>query len=711
MRKALFGLPFLLAFSILSHAQTPTPTPAEDDNVVKISTSLIQLDATFVDSKGNAVRDIRRDEVEVYENGRKQAVSGFSFVNVPLGRAVQTAAVDKNAPPVPQAQLRPENIHRTIALVVDDLSLSFTSVYETRRSLKKFVDEQMQIGDLVAIVRTGAGVGALQQFTSDKRLLYAAIERVRWNPLGTGGIGAFAPISAGAAAGDDDTADSDETEIASGSGESLDDYRSRVFATGTLGALRFIVQGMGQLPGRKSVILFSDGFRLFEKTPTGAPATGMVMDFVRQLIDQANRSSVVFYTVDGRGLQVPGFTAEDNPERTDPASMEAALAGRRDQLFETQEGLTFLAEETGGFAVRNQNDLSGGVRKILNDQSYYLIAYEPDDETFDSAKRRFNKIEIKVLRKGVTARYRSGFFNVADKPADAVVKTLSPVAQLQSALVSPFAVNGIDLKFTALFANNAQTGSFVRSLLHVDGTDLKFVDEKDGLQKISFDVLVVSFGDSGQPVDSLAKTYTMTVKPAAAKKIKDHGFNYYLTFPVKKPGAYQLRVALRDPVSGAVGSASQFIEVPNIKKSKVALSSIIIENLTPAEWKDLSSAAAGNFRVDSLTDTAVRRIKQNSVLLYAYQIYNARTDASRLNDMKVKVRVFRDGKLILDGAETALDTAGQTDLSHIDSGGSLAIGRAMQPGDYILQVVVMDKSSEKKPVAASQYIQFEVVGD
>ena len=76
----------------------------------------------------------------------------------------------------------PEQIRRTIALVVDDLSLSFESAYQTQKALKKFVDEQMQDGDLVAIIRTGAGIGALQQFTSDKRILYAAIEKVKWNP-------------------------------------------------------------------------------------------------------------------------------------------------------------------------------------------------------------------------------------------------------------------------------------------------------------------------------------------------------------------------------------------------------------------------------------------------------------------------------------------------------------------------------------------------
>src|SRR5207253_1268482 len=96
--------------------------------------------------------------------------------------------------PLPPSTLKPEAVRRTIALLVDDLTLSFESTYYVRRALKKFVDEQMMEGDLVAIIRTGAGIGALQQFTSDRRQLYAAIENVKWNPMGAGGIGAFAPL-------------------------------------------------------------------------------------------------------------------------------------------------------------------------------------------------------------------------------------------------------------------------------------------------------------------------------------------------------------------------------------------------------------------------------------------------------------------------------------------------------------------------------------
>src|SRR5918912_27660 len=96
-----------------------------------------------------------------------------------VAAAVAAARKAPTAMPVPPVRLRPEQVRRTIALVVDDLGLSFESTAFVRQALKKFVDQQLQPGDLVAIIRTAGGIGALQQFTSDKRQLYAAIESIR----------------------------------------------------------------------------------------------------------------------------------------------------------------------------------------------------------------------------------------------------------------------------------------------------------------------------------------------------------------------------------------------------------------------------------------------------------------------------------------------------------------------------------------------------
>lgn len=715
MRKCLlfFIKPLVLALltfyaSALSQTPTPTarPTPPDTD-VVKISTNLIQLDVTVTDSKGKVITDIRPDEIEVYENGQKQKITGLTFVSSKRS-AEKPKTPDAIGIPIPQSGLRPENIRRTIALVIDDLSLSFTSAYQTQRALKKFVDEQMVEGDLVAIIRTGAGIGALQQFTSDKRILYAAIEKGRWNPQGSGGISVFAPIEA--ETGEEESDDGAEP-AGSDPAQTLEDFRASVFATGTLGALRYVVQGMSELPGRKSVILFSDGFKLFEVNDLGIRDSSRVMDYLNVLVDTANRSSVVFYTIDARGLVFTGFTAADRPARpvTNPAGISQVLSQRSDQLRDTQEGLSYLADETGGFDIKNTNDLPGGVRKILEDQSYYLVAYEPDGDTFDAAKRKFNEIDIKILRKDAKVRYRSGFFNVADRPVQNGAVATTPVGQLELALVSPFAVSGINLRLNALFGSDAKNPAYVRSLLHVDAKNLKFTDAPNGAKTTTFNVLAMSFGDIGQPIDQLAKGYTMTLKPDSYQKILAGGFVYHFVFPVKKPGAYQYRVAIRDSLGGKVGSASQFIEVPDLKKKRLTASSIVIENLTADQWRKTNDQGAPRVATDPMSDTALRRIRQNTVLRYGFEIYNAKLDDAKRPQVTTRVRVFRDGTLILDGKENPVSVEGQTDLLHIRAAGAVAIGPTMQPGDYILQIIVTDPLAKKKQQVATQFVQFEVV--
>ena len=689
-------------------APTPKPTPPDDD-VVKISTNLVQIDVTVTDAKGKPITDLRPNEIEIYENGEKQKLSNFSFVSSVKEINEQGKPAGNTGVPIPTQRLRPEQIRRTIALVVDDLSLSFESAYQTRRALKKFVDEQMQDGDLVAIVRTGAGIGALQQFTGDKRMLYAAIEKVKWNPQGTGGVSAFAPIEAtpDTSLQTSDDAESQDETTTTGGGQSLEDFRSAVFATGTLGALKYIVSGMGELPGRKSVILFSDGFKMFETTEDGFQESGRVMDFLKQLVETANRASVVFYTVDARGLQTAGFTAADNISDTSPDAMNAQAQSRRDQLIDTQEGLSFLAEETGGLAIKNNNDLSGGVRRVLDDQSYYLVGYEPDADTFDPVKKKFNALTVKVLRPGATVRYRSGFFNVADRDKPTVTTTQTTGQQLNAALVSPFAVGGIGLRLNALFGDDAKTGPFVRSLLHINAADLKFTDAPDGNKKASFDVLAISFGDNGQPIDQLGKSYVISLKPAAYAKMAATGFVYHFAFPIKKPGAYQYRVAIKDS-SGRIGSASQFIEVPDLKKKRLTLSSIILENLSNDDWLRKRDTAGTKVASDPMSDTALRRIKTNSVMRYGLEIYNAKLSSTKQPQLQTKIRVFRDGKLILDGTPKQFELGLQTDLTHLKLVGAVAIGEKMVPGDYIMQIVVTDTLAKVKQQIATQFVEFEV---
>jgi len=179
----LFGL--IAVSSVSSFSQQPSPTPLPEDQVVKINTNLIQIDVTVTDKDGKIVKGLKPEDFELYENGEIQKITNFSFVSKIAGGATVGEAGNTGSNEVTNggsAPPRRNSVRRTIALVVDDLNLSFAGVYYTRKALEKFVDEEMQPDDLVAVIHTGGGVGALQQFTSDKRLLKAAIASIRWNP-------------------------------------------------------------------------------------------------------------------------------------------------------------------------------------------------------------------------------------------------------------------------------------------------------------------------------------------------------------------------------------------------------------------------------------------------------------------------------------------------------------------------------------------------
>ena len=695
--------------------QTKPPTePQEqtlprDEDVVKITTNLVQVDAVITDKKGKPVTDLRADEVQIFEDGDQQKVTHFSFVapESPVAPPQAAAAPDKNAPPLPPTKLHPEDVRRTIALVVDDLGLSFESTNYVRSALKKFVDQQMQPGDLVAIIRTSGGIGALQQFTADKRQLYAAIERVKWYLNGRSSIGAFAPMQ--------DTSQQNDRQQAFN--EDFDQFREDAFAVGTLGAVGYVVKGMHELPGRKSILLISDGFRIYSRGDPDRNYRALLA--LRHLIDQANRATVVIYTMNAKGLQTLSLTAADATGEMTSEQIEKQLSDRRTAAFESQEGLDYLARQTGGLAIRNTNDLSGGIRRVVEDQkSYYLIGYRPDDSTFDAktGRRTFHKLTLKVTRPGkLNVRMRNGFYGVAD---DALVaKATTPRQQIINALTSPFGAAGVRLRLTTLFANDAKTGSYMRSLLHVNADDLTFTDLPDGSHKADFDVVAITFGDNGNVIDQVSRSYTMRVGGDNYQRVRRDGFVYFLTVPIKKAGAYQLRAALRDHGSEHVGSASQFIEVPDIKKNRLVASGIL---LTAEDQTTPKPAAAANkppedqpaeaSEKSNANSAAKRQFARGEILDYSFEIYNARLDkATGQPHLSTQMRLFRDAQQVFAGKELVITTTSQLDLKRIIVGGAVRLGADMAPGEYVLQITATDPLADEKHRVTTQWIDFEIV--
>ncbi|HXF39878.1 MAG TPA: VWA domain-containing protein [Blastocatellia bacterium] len=703
--------------------------PAKEEDVVRISVTLVQVDAVVTDKQGKPVTDLKSSDFEIYEDGRKQHITNFTFVgaqpeSVPVP-AVAPAKPDPKSkaplPPGPPVRLRQDQVRRTIALVVDDLGLSFESTAGVRDALKKFVDQQMQPGDLVAIIRTGAGMGALQQFTADKRQLYAAIERVHWNMNGRSGIGAFAPIDSDASGprsnGDARSRISQDRD--GGSRDAVDELRTEIYSVGTLGALNFIVRGLRELPGRKSVILLSDGFRLYNRDQDSQ----RVLDSLRRLTDLANRASVVIYTIDARGLQTLTLTAADNVSGQSSEQIEQALDARRQEMFDTQQGLQYLAQETGGFGIRNSNDLGRGIKRVLDDQrGYYLLGYVPDYSTFrlDRGQRKFHKIAVKVKTAGMNVRSRKGFYGIPEEVARPARRT--PAQQVIGALMSPFTSGDVHLKLTSLFGHDPKAGSIVRSLLHIDPRDLSFTVKPDGSHEAVIDLVAVTFTDNGRIVQQEGRTYTLKVDDRHFAELMQRGFLYTVNVPVKKAGAYQLRVAVRDSESERVGSANQFIEVPDIGKKRLTLSGLVISGADPAKRKTAQQAAAqaasqpGSNKegaaedADPLAGPSMRIVRRGMELDYAFMIYNAQPEP-KTNQLQLEYQVvlLKDGRQVFAGRAAPIAAGQAADLNHIPASGGLRLGTDLEPGEYVLQVIVTDKLAKEKYRVATQWMDFELM--
>jgi VWFA-related protein len=707
MRRIISVLFLTLAIAL---AQIPSPQafqPQPADTVIHITVNLVQVDAVVMDSKDKPVTDLRKEDFVILQDGKPQVITNFSFINTKEGvvrtAPAKPAPVAKGAklpPPPPAIATRPKQVRRTVALVVDDLGLSFESIARVRQSLKRYVDREMQPGDVVGIIRTGSGMGSLQQFTSNKQLLYAAIDHVKYNSFGRVGISSIAPLQGIDPQNPIETAN-------------FDNERAQIFSAGTLGAIQYVVEGLRELPGRKSVVLFSENLKLMY----GGEQSQRVQDSIRRLGDAANRASVVIYSIDPRGLQTTSLTAADDTRGRTAHQISQIPMQRSQEIFDSQEGMVILAHETGGLFMQNTNDIDGALRHVMQDgEGYYLIGYHPDASTFDakSGRPKFHNMQVRVKRAGLQVRNRSGFFGTSDRETEPVLRTRQ--AQIARAMISPTSGGALHLRLTTLFSHAAKTGPFLNSMLYFDPKELTFTDEPDDWHKAVIDVVAVTFGDNGQQVDGTDKTWTVRLRGDGYKEVLKNGMVYAVHVPVKKPGAYQVRVVLRDAGSELLGSASQFIEVPDIEKGHLALSGIVLRNELPqasvpagADHADHADHAEGHqVEADPQGTPAVRIFKQGTAITYGYQILNAQADAANKPELDVQTRLFRDGEEVYTGKPMPLPVQGQEDPKRLIGGGRMQLGGKITPGDYVLQVIVTDKLAKEKYRVATQAMDFEI---
>jgi hypothetical protein len=231
-----------------------------------------------------------------------------------------------------------------------------------------------------------------------------------------------------------------------------------------------------------------------------------------------------------------------------------------------------LASDTGGRAIFNTNALDTGVNHALNETSnYYLLAWRP--ESIDGKNERFHHLEVNVVgRPDLTVRVRKGFFDFERATVSTREKggggtsddsnTNKNEAKLRSAIVAPFADRGLPIASSLTWTMTGDNKQTMNVALQVSGSAITFENDKDkrtGVVQIVGSV----YDDQGKAGGGFSERLTVhaPTEETDSSAMPDIVYNYPLTLP---PGLYQVRIAVRDEKSGNIGSARQWIEIPDL---------------------------------------------------------------------------------------------------------------------------------------------------
>jgi VWFA-related protein len=712
--------------------------PAEQgEEVVRVSSELVQTDVTVLDKRGRFVDGLTPEQFELRVDGRAVPLSFFEHVTAgSASEATQLAAAGarptaqpaQGRKPLPPSPAR----GRVIFFFVDDVHLAPDSLARTRKSLTRFVDEQMTEGDLVAVVSTSGQVGFLQQLTDNKAVLHAAIGRL-FSKRETDSYSSKVYISEVDA---NRVQNHRDQELFSYLVEStMNEYQmdasmatvaamivrdrarqinmnTRVAESRTLGGLMGLMRSSAPLAGRKLVFFVSDGFVLDYKKSNGP-------DVMRIVTEEAARVGAVVYTLDARGtIGEAGVDAA----RNDYPDFDNRTTGRNffDEKM-SQEPLETLAADTGGRAFLNNNAFNDAFSQAVAESSdYYLIAWRPDTDSQRAGKSRVEvsvrgrpDLRVQLRRRYVVtnaARVEKNAESV-EKGAAAVEKNAAPVEknapasekrdrgartsssteggnaapssaenELRAALASLYPRRDLPLALSVGYLDAPQKGTVLAASMQLDGGVLDFGEHGEGAQ---VDVLGIALDDRG----SFATFKQVLAVPRDALEKSGERFVQWSQQLQLPPGLYQVRVAARDRRSGRTGSQSQWIEIPGATPGAVSLSSVFV-----ASPKDGGASSPVNVG---------RRFARGSRLRFQSFVYGAGAGHA---DVTATVSVVRGGETVLTLPPRGLTADGAADPARIPFAGELSL-EGLPAGRYVLRISAVDARTKS---SASQQTGFTV---
>ena len=656
----------------------------------------------MTDAKGRLVDSLRKEDFELLENNRPQTISFFSIEHVLSDATSQPPSIkdDVSKTSANRAGAAPG---RTIVLFVDSLHLTFPDVIQTRQALRHFVDHQMTDRDVVALVSSAGSLGLLSQFTGDRQVLRFAIDRL---PPGVSGRSTFfTPYLAAQIVRGDEEALSAAAQIvkaedgvrASPPGREPDFVAKQVARQRaveilsetenkrrlTLLTLKEVAERMAGMPGQRLMIYYTDGFSL-----RGTKGETETSD-VQSVTSRAVRSGVVIYSMDVRGLYVnPIFDAGAGEVVSSGNTLSLLTGYLSDSTREAEDGMNALAKDTGGEAFFNTNDLKGALRKALDENStYYTLSYYPTDE----ADKSFRRITLRVRdHPDYRVRTQRGYSPVEAKKAESA---RTPQERLSQAIMSPLGVTELVMSASAAFFASEADNSQVSYETHIDGHALDY-REQSGQFHFELEVVTLIYDLSGKRVDAFAETLKGNLLPQRLELARRNGLNYSKRLALK-PGLYQFRVGVRELSTERIGATTAWVEVPDLSRGKLGLSSIFLRHdLNEKEQKgsDVKNGELPRAR----TSLGICSYNPGEFLVYELMIYNAPAQAQSDSGMVMQLSLSRGEQTVYQGQwQPIAPLVVKKDGSGIQIGGQFKL--SLQPGVYALVIAVKDSRS-RRPV-------------
>ncbi|HEY2975286.1 MAG TPA: VWA domain-containing protein [Pyrinomonadaceae bacterium] len=557
------------------------------DDVIRVNTELVQTDAMVFDKKGHFVSGLKADQFVLKIDNKPRSIAFFESVasgslrEATKPEADSTRALTNPAPATPPPSV---NNGRTVIYFVDDLHLAPTSLVNTRKALLNFIDHGMVENDQVAITSASGQIGFLQQFTDDKVALRSAVDRLNYRTntkIDMDNPPMSEYIALKIREGDEQAITYYTQQVqqqncfrASGtlictvtpqSAREMVKQRAQEIVVNaapdtdnTLRLLEGLMRSAGQLPGRKLVFFISDGFYLND-VKTGS------RDRIKRITDAAGRAGVVIYTLDARGIIGESLDVTNNRPIDSKGLTSSASIG---EISASQDGLNALAADTGGRAFRNTNaPMAKWIDKVLDETAnYYLLAWSPDNE--EQKRGKFKNISVSIVgRPDLTVRLRQSYFKTAPLPLLTIKKkgekdpTKEREDDMRLIVDAPVSQRQIPIELALNLAQMPGVGTRLNATIQISRESLTF-ELNDGKQAADLDIAGIFYDDKGKPISSFVGR--LKILPVPENSSPTNRPVVYVFHAWLRSGLFQVRVGVRDPKSGKIGSAMQWIQIPNL---------------------------------------------------------------------------------------------------------------------------------------------------